>query len=43
MTDKKPKKPQKLRARLPRGLVDRTPAEIAATRLQDLDTEVARA
>jgi len=28
----KPKKPQKLRARLPRGLVDRTPAEIAATR-----------
>ncbi len=32
MTDKKPKKPQKLRARLPRGLVDRTPAEIAATR-----------
>lgn len=33
MTDKKPKKPQKLRARLPRGLVDRTPAEIAATRV----------
>ncbi|MDO8980856.1 MAG: histidine--tRNA ligase [Afipia sp.] len=32
MTDKKPKKPQKLRARLPRGLVDRTPAEITATR-----------
>ncbi len=32
MTDKKPKKPQKLRARLPRGLVDRTPSEIAATR-----------
>jgi histidyl-tRNA synthetase len=32
MTDKKPKKPQKLRARLPRGLVDRTPTEIAATR-----------
>ncbi len=32
MSDKKPKKPQKLRARLPRGLVDRTPAEIAATR-----------
>ncbi|MBN9583361.1 MAG: histidine--tRNA ligase [Afipia sp.] len=32
MTDKKPKKPQKLRARLPRGLVDRTPAEIVATR-----------
>ncbi len=29
----KPKKPQKLRARLPRGLVDRTPAEIAATRV----------
>src|ERR1700752_37874 len=28
----KPKKPQKLRARLPRGLVDRTPSEIAATR-----------
>ena len=27
-----PKKPQKLRARLPRGLVDRTPSEIAATR-----------
>ncbi len=33
MTDKKSKKPQKLRARLPRGLVDRTPAEIAATRV----------
>lgn len=33
----KPKKPQKLRARLPRGLVDRTPAEIAATR-QMVDT-----
>jgi histidyl-tRNA synthetase len=32
MSDKKSKKPQKLRARLPRGLVDRTPAEIAATR-----------
>ena len=32
MSDKKPKKPQKLRARLPRGLADRTPAEIAATR-----------
>jgi len=32
MSEKKPKKPQKLRARLPRGLVDRTPAEIAATR-----------
>ena len=31
MTDK-PKKPQKLRARLPRGLADRGPAEIAATR-----------
>jgi histidyl-tRNA synthetase len=28
----KPKKPQKLRARLPRGLGDREPAEIAATR-----------
>jgi histidyl-tRNA synthetase len=28
----KPKKPQKLRARLPRGLADRGPAEIAATR-----------
>ncbi|MET0876395.1 MAG: HisS family protein, partial [Tardiphaga sp.] len=28
----KPKKPQKLRARLPRGLGDRGPAEIAATR-----------
>jgi histidyl-tRNA synthetase len=32
MSDKKAKKPQKLKARLPRGLVDRTPAEIAATR-----------
>jgi histidyl-tRNA synthetase len=32
MSDKKPKKPQKLKARLPRGLADRTPAEIAATR-----------
>ncbi len=32
MSDKKSKKPQKLRARLPRGLVDRGPAEIAATR-----------
>ncbi|MBX9711085.1 MAG: histidine--tRNA ligase [Xanthobacteraceae bacterium] len=32
MSDKKPKKPQKLKARLPRGLVDRTPADIAATR-----------
>jgi histidyl-tRNA synthetase len=28
----KPKKPQKLRARLPRGLADRGPVEIAATR-----------
>ncbi len=28
----KPKKPQKLRARLPRGLADRGPAEIAVTR-----------
>src|SRR6187431_710648 len=28
----KPKKPQKLKARLPRGLADRVPAEIAATR-----------
>src|ERR1700716_1152520 len=28
----KPKKPQNLRARLPRGLADRGPAEIAATR-----------
>src|SRR5690242_8166902 len=28
----KPKKPAKLKARLPRGLVDRGPAEIAATR-----------
>jgi histidyl-tRNA synthetase len=28
----KPKKPQKLRARLPRGLADRGPAEIVATR-----------
>src|SRR5436190_13099901 len=32
MSDTKPKKPQKLRARLPRGLADRGPAEIAATR-----------
>src|SRR5258707_1100558 len=32
MSDKKPKKPQKLRARLPRGLADRGAAEIAATR-----------
>ncbi len=31
MSDKKSKKPQKLKARLPRGLVDRGPAEIAAT------------
>ena len=31
MSDK-PKKPQKLKARLPRGLADRGPAEIAATR-----------
>src|SRR4249920_3318374 len=31
MSDK-PKKPQKLKARRPRGLEDRTPAEIAATR-----------
>lgn len=29
---KDPKKPQKLKARLPRGLADRGPAEIAATR-----------
>ena len=28
----KPKKPSRLRARLPRGLADRGPAEIAATR-----------
>src|SRR6187549_236076 len=32
MSDKKPKKPQKLKARLPRGLEDRGPAAIAATR-----------
>src|SRR5712672_139525 len=32
MSDKKPKKPQKLRARLPRGLADRGATEIAATR-----------
>src|SRR5436190_4546261 len=32
MSDTKPKKPQKLRARLPRGLEDRGPAAIAATR-----------
>ena len=31
MSDK-PSKPQKLKARLPRGLDDRGPAEIAATR-----------
>ncbi len=31
MTEK-PKKPQKLKARLPRGLADRGPAELAATR-----------
>jgi histidyl-tRNA synthetase len=35
----KPKKPQKLRARLPRGLADRNAAEIAATRRM---TEVIR-
>jgi len=35
----KPKKPQKLKARLPRGLVDRTASEIAATRRM---TEVIR-
>jgi histidyl-tRNA synthetase len=33
MSDKKQKKPQKLRARLPRGLEDRGPASIAATRV----------
>src|SRR5436305_13358331 len=32
MSDKKRQKPQKLRARLPRGLADRNAAEIAATR-----------
>jgi histidyl-tRNA synthetase len=32
MSDKKQKKPQKLRARLPRGLADRSASEIAATR-----------
>jgi histidyl-tRNA synthetase len=32
MSDKKQKKPQKLRARLPRGLEDRGPTAIAATR-----------
>jgi histidyl-tRNA synthetase len=31
-SSEKSKKPQKLRARLPRGLVDRGPAELAATR-----------
>jgi histidyl-tRNA synthetase len=39
MSDKKPKKSQKLKARLPRGLVDRTASEIAATRRM---TEVIR-
>lgn len=34
---KKPQKPQKLKARLPRGLADRGPAEIAATQAM-LDT-----
>ena len=33
MSDKKQKKPQKLRARLPRGLEDRGPSSIAATRV----------
>jgi histidyl-tRNA synthetase len=32
MTKSSPKKPQKLKARLPRGLADRGPTEIAATR-----------
>jgi histidyl-tRNA synthetase len=32
MADKSGKKPQKLKARLPRGLADRGPSEIAATR-----------
>ncbi|MFN3657645.1 MAG: histidine--tRNA ligase [Pseudolabrys sp.] len=32
MNDQKSKKPQKLKARLPHGLADRGPAEIAATR-----------
>jgi histidyl-tRNA synthetase len=32
MTEQSKKKPQKLKARLPRGLADRGPAEIAATR-----------
>lgn len=37
----KPKKPQKLRARLPRGLADRNAAEIAATRrMTDVIREV---
>ncbi|MCI5078494.1 histidine--tRNA ligase [Oricola sp.] len=31
MSDKKKKKPQKLKARLPRGFVDRSPADIRAT------------
>jgi histidyl-tRNA synthetase len=39
MSEKKPKKPQKLRARLPRGLADRNAGEIAATRRM---TEVIR-
>ncbi len=39
MSDKKSKKPQKLRARLPRGFADRAPAEIGATRRM---TEVIR-
>jgi len=39
MSDNKQKKPQKLRARLPRGLADRTAAEITATRRM---TEVIR-
>ena len=33
----KPKKPQKLKARLPRGLDDRGPAAINATRADDRD------
>src|SRR3954468_1257503 len=32
MSEKKPKKPQKLRARLPRGLADRKAPEFAPTR-----------
>ena len=36
----KPKKPQKLRARLPRGLVDRTPSELAATLVTHLRSRV---